>query len=255
MSHGNLFLSVIVPVFNEERTISELLRRLLSGPYTAPEMEVVLVDDGSFDGTAQILDSFRDCPGVTVIHHDRNRGKGAAIRTGLTQARGEVTVIQDADLEYDPRDLPRLVEVIRRGEAEVVFGSRYLEGPPLPWTRFRAAVVVLNWFVRLLYGQRLTDEATCYKAFRTKLLRQMDLRAKRFEFCPEVTAKACRLGHRILEVPISYAPRGVADGKKINWRDGVQAFWTLLVWRFRRIGPRKRLGTAVERPEIALVRE
>jgi len=146
-----------------------------------------------------------------------------------------VTIIQDADLEYDSQEIPRLVEVIHRREAEVVYGSRYLAPQvSLPWTRFRLAVVLLNGLVRLLYGQRVTDEATCYKAFRTSLLRDMNLQAERFEFCPEVTAKACRMGRQIVEVPISYQPRSTVEGKKIRWGDGLEAAWTLLRWRFQR---------------------
>lgn len=229
-------LSVIVPVFNEERTVRILLRKLLAGPYPYPEKELIVVDDGSTDTTASVLQEFGDVAGVILLRHEHNLGKSSAIRTALLQARGEVTIIQDADLEYESQEIPRLVEIIRRREAEVVYGSRYLAPEmALPWTRFRLAVILLNGLVRLLYGQRVTDEATCYKAFRTSLLRDMNLQAKRFEFCPEVTAKACRMGRQIVEVPISYQPRSNAEGKKIRWADGFEAAWTLLRWRFKRI--------------------
>src|SRR5262249_37199585 len=172
-------------------------------------------------------------PGFVILRHARNRGKGAAVRTGLAQARGEITVIQDADLEYDPGDLPRVLESLRRGEGVVVYGSRYLRPcQPLASSKFRLAVSALNLLVRLLYGQRLTDEATCYKAFPTELLRGLDLTAERFELCAEVTAKLCRLGIPIREVPISYQPRTAAQGKKIGWRDVWPTLWTLLKWRF-----------------------
>jgi dolichol-phosphate mannosyltransferase len=224
-------LTVIIPVYNEEGTVEELLRRVRDGPY--PNKEVIVVDDGSGDGTAEILRPWRDVPGFVVLRHAQNRGKGSAIRTALARAHGHITVIQDADLEYDPADYPLLVEPIRRGECEVVYGSRYLRrAGGVPWTKFRLAVVVLNLLVRLLYGRRLTDEATCYKAFRTDLLRHLDLRAERFEFCPEVTAKLCRLGQRIAEVPIGYHPRPGKAGKKIGWRDIRPTLWTLLKWRF-----------------------
>jgi dolichol-phosphate mannosyltransferase len=224
-------LTVLVPVFNEERTVEAVLGRLQEGPY--PDKEVIVVDDGSTDATPRILANWAERPGFLLLRHDRNRGKGSAIRTGLARARGEITIIQDADLEYDPADFPRLVEVIRRGESEVVYGSRYLNpSPSLPLTRFRLAVGFFNLLVRVLYGQRLTDEATCYKAFRTSLLRRLDLQATGFEFCPEVTAKVCRQGHRIAEVPIAYRPRSLADGKKIGWADGWLAVWTLLKYRF-----------------------
>lgn len=240
-------LTVIVPVFNEERTVGILLRRLLTGPYPYPEKELIVVDDGSTDATATVLREFGGTAGIIHLHHEHNRGKSSAIRTALPHARGEVTIIQDADLEYDSQEIPRLVEVIHRGEAEVVYGSRYLApAASLPWTRFRLAVVLLNGLVRLLYGQRVTDEATCYKAFRTSLLRDMNLQAERFEFCPEVTAKACRMGCQILEVPISYQPRSAAEGKKIRVGDGFEAAWTLLRWRFQRF-PHARARARIHR--------
>ena len=223
-------LTVLIPVYNEERTVEALLRRVADGPY--PGKEVIVIDDGSTDATPRLLEAWAGRPGFVLLRHDKNRGKGAAVRTGLPHARGEVTIIQDADLEYDPADYPRLVEPILRGEARAVYGSRYLDpGRRLPWTRFRLGVVFFNLLVRLLYGRRLTDEATCYKAAATGLWRSLGLRAERFELCPEMTAKLCRRGVRIVEVPISYHPRGVRRGKKIGWRDAVQTAWTLLKWR------------------------
>jgi glycosyltransferase involved in cell wall biosynthesis len=223
-------LSVVVPVYNEERTVEALLSKLMLGPY--PDKEVIIVDDGSQDATPRLLKRWADHPGVQVIHHERNLGKGAAVRTGLGCARGLITIIQDADLEYDPEDYPQLVERIRCGETDVVYGSRYLAAKQrLPWTKFRVAVWFLNTLVRLLYGQRITDEATCYKALRTSLLRDLNLQAIRFELCAEITAKVCRLGIPIVEIPISYHPRSQSDGKKIRWRDGWEAIWTLLKWR------------------------
>ena len=172
---------------------------MAEGPY--PDKEVVVIDDGSTDATPRLLEGWIGRPGFRVLRHGRNRGKGAAVRTGLLHAAGEVTIIQDADLEYDPADYPRLVEPILGGDAEAVYGSRYLDpARRLPWTRFRLGVAVFNGLVRLLYGRRLTDEATCYKAARTGLWRALDLRAERFELCPEMTAKLCRLGIRIVEV-------------------------------------------------------
>ncbi len=223
-------LTVIVPVYNEERTIARVLQRVVDGPY--PDKEIIVVDDGSTDATAAVLRDWVHVPGLVLLRHEVNRGKGAAVRTALAQARGTVTVIQDADLEYDPADYPRLVEPILKGTCQVVYGSRYLDpSSPLPWTRFRIAVCGLNTLVLLLYGQRLTDEATCYKALPTALLRRLNLQARHFELCAEVTAKVCRLGLRIVEVPIGYRPRGVAEGKKIGWRDAWEAAWTLFKWR------------------------
>jgi dolichol-phosphate mannosyltransferase len=228
---GQPLLSVIVPVYNEMPTIERLLHRLLAAPY--PDKEILIVDDGSDDGTAAVLERWTSHPHVLVLRHAANRGKGAAVRTALAHAHGVFTIIQDADLEYDPDEWPRLIEPLRRGEACVVYGSRYLHpARSLPWSKFRLAVWLLNLLVYLLYGRRLSDEATCYKAMPTALFRALDLRAQRFELCAEITAKVCRLGLPILEVPISYQPRTAADGKKIRWRDACTAFWTLLAWRF-----------------------
>ena len=197
-------VTVIVPVYNEARTIGELLRRVDASPYSK---QITVVDDGSNDETSHVLDSFKGENRVEVLRHPANRGKGAAIRTALEHACAPFTIIQDADLEYDPQDYPLLVEPLRSGEAQAVFGSRYYSpghrrGRAL--SMHRLGISTLNIAVRLLYGARLTDEATCYKAFRTELLRALDLHCQRFEFCPEVTAKVCRLGLRILEVPIRY---------------------------------------------------
>ncbi|MGL4552846.1 MAG: glycosyltransferase family 2 protein [Gemmataceae bacterium] len=229
---GALDLTVIVPVYNEERTIHALLERVIAA--AGPRREVIVVNDGSSDGTAAVLQRWRGRAGVRVVEFASNRGKGAAVRAGLELARGEVTIIQDGDLEYDPRDYTRVVTPILRGEAEVVFGSRYLSpSPGLPWTRYRLAVLLLNGIVRTLYGLRLTDEATCYKAVRTDLMRRLRLEADRFELCPEMTAKLARMGVPVVEVPISYRPRSRAEGKKIRFRDAVAAVWTLFRWRWR----------------------
>jgi dolichol-phosphate mannosyltransferase len=261
------WLSVIVPIYNEERTTDALLRRLQDGPY--PDKEVIVVDDGSRDATPALLERWAGEPGFVVLRHPYNRGKGAAVRTGLSRARGEVAIIQDADLEYDPAEFPRLIEVIRRGESAVVYGSRYARPDgALPWSKYRLAVCLLNGLVRLLYGRRLTDEATCYKAFRTDLLPRLRLRAERFEFCAELTAKLCRLGVPIVEVPISYRPRSLQEGKKIGWRDAWQTAWTLLKWRCLRLedalpgqafgghphftGPQGSLSSSGSNPEPAL---
>lgn len=220
-------LTVIIPVYNEAGTIDELLRRVVAAPYTK---QVIIVDDGSTDTTAEVIEACEQRPRVGLLQHAQNLGKGAAIRTALEQATGRFTIIQDGDLE----DYPRLIEPLLNGQAEVVFGSRFLlcEGGPLPpRTLFRCGVVVLNLCVRLLYGARLTDEATCYKAIPTSLLREMDLQCERFEFCPEVTAKVCRLGLTIHEVPVHYYPRNIQDGKKLRWHDGLKALLTLWKWR------------------------
>lgn len=232
MGSDGPLLTVLVPVFNEAATIGELLKRLVGSPY---EKQVIVVDDGSTDTTSEVLSQWNGAPGVTALRHAANQGKGAAIRTGLQYAEGTFCIIQDADLEYDPNDYPRLIEVLRAGEADVVFGSRYLHRGSWSWanlTCLRFGVELLNLAVGWLYGVKLTDEATCLKAFRTRSLKAMDLRSRRFEFCSEVTAKACRMGLCIKEVPVSYSPRGKREGKKLRWTDGFSALTTL--WRFRK---------------------
>jgi len=211
--------------------VEGLLRRVLAVPV---DKEVIVVDDGSRDGTREVLAKLATALPVRVLFHEVNRGKGAAIRTALAEARGEITIIQDADLEYDPEEYPRLLEPILMGKSNVVYGSRYMSHTnPLPFTHFKVAVLLLNAMANLLYGTRLTDEATCYKTFRTSLLRSLPLTCERFEFCPEVTARVAKRGEKILEIPITYHYRTKAQGKKIGWRDGFEAIWTLLRYRFR----------------------
>jgi dolichol-phosphate mannosyltransferase len=228
-------ISVIIPVYNEFRTFHRVLERVLRAPL--PEgcsMEVVVIDDGSTDGTTQALGEHVRA-GVVVGHYlPENRGKGAAIRTGISIASGDIVIIQDGDLEYDPSDYPRILDPIVRGEADVVYGSRFLGRPTGMALKNRIANWILTGAVNLLYGAGISDEATAYKAFRLTALRRLHLDCRRFEFCPEVTAKLCRLGYRIREVPISYNGRGIADGKKIRARDGFQALWTLARYRFTR---------------------
>lgn len=222
-------LSVIVPVYNEARTIDELLARVLRAPYG---QQIIIVDDGSDDGTDRALRAWAAIPGVVVLTHSANLGKGHAIRTGLRYAAGTFTIIQDADLEYDPADYAKLLEPLQRGQADMALGSRYLHGTHAGvGVLFRSGVRALNCATRALYGIRLTDEATCYKVTRTAILRRMDLCCTRFDFCPEVVAKACRMGLRIVEVPVSYEPRTSIAGKKIRLRDGLAALRALWRWR------------------------
>jgi dolichol-phosphate mannosyltransferase len=219
-------LSVIVPAHNERDTIVEALRRVKAAP---GEKEILVVDDASTDGTRELLETD---PDILLLQHTENQGKGAAIRTALAAVTGDVVIIQDADLEYDPQDYPLLVDPIRRGEARVVYGSRFRRGrPDMRWPNYlcnRLLALAAN----LLYGARITDEATCYKAFDAALLRELPLECRRFEFCPEVTAKVRRRGVPIHEVPIRYTARSFDAGKKIRAWDAVEAFWTLLRYRF-----------------------
>jgi dolichol-phosphate mannosyltransferase len=225
-------LSVIVPVFNERATVAAILDRVERVPI---EKEIVIVDDGSTDGTREVLRLFEDRPGCTILYHDKNYGKGHAVRTALEAVTGDVVVIQDADLEYDPNDFMAMIRLFREGRARAVFGSRRLKKDNRQYAGpiYYAGGVFLSWLTGLLYGVKITDEPTCYKMVDTRLLRSLGLTSERFEFCPEVTAKLARRGVPIVEVPISYHPRHKNEGKKIGWRDAVQAVWTLLKYRFR----------------------
>ncbi len=228
-------LSVIVPVFNERSTVAELLRRVRSVEVPL-DVEVIVVDDGSSDGTDKVLTALGDST-VRVISHGVNRGKGAAVRTAMEAVRGDLVLIQDADLEYDPEDWPKLLGPILRGKARVVYGSRFTGERknmlPLHWVGNRFLSLLTN----LLYSSTLSDMETCYKLFDRRVLEGITIESDRFEFEPEITAKVLRAGYRIYEVPISYAGREPDEGKKITWRDGLGALKTLLRYRFTRPRP------------------
>jgi glycosyltransferase involved in cell wall biosynthesis len=224
-------ITVIVPVYNEETTVRDLVRSVREAPF---RKEILVVDDGSTDGTAREVEAV-GADDLRLLRQDRNLGKGAAIRRAIPEARGEVVIIQDADLEYDPTDIPRVVEGILRGTTNVAYGCRFTNGFPRGMAAPNRAINrILAGMVRVLYGAPLKDEATCYKAFRTDLLKTIPLTCKRFEFCPEVTAKVLRAGERIAEVPIGYTPRTKKAGKKIGWWDGIVAIWTLIKYRIVR---------------------
>ena len=230
-----LKLSVIVPAYNEGATIDTLLKRVLD---TGVEMEVVVVDDGSSDGTPEILRSFESDPRVVVVAHESNSGKGRAIRTGIAHVTGDVVLIQDADLEYDPGDYEVILREFDDPEVSVVYGSRRLmKSNRMSSLSFFLGGVTLTWITNALYGTGITDEPTCYKAFRSELLRDLPLKCEGFEFCPEVTALVAKRGIRIKEVPIHYYPRLKSEGKKIRARHWFEAVGTLLAHRFRKEAP------------------
>ncbi len=228
-------VSILVPAKDEQDTIKEVVDRLLALPLS---LEVIVINDGSSDKTAEILAAFGDK--IRVVTHEEARGKGSAIRSGLEHATGKAVIIQDADLEYTPEEIPTVVQPILDGSETVVYGSRFTEGLNKSMALPNKAVnILLRLFVLVVYGQKITDEATCYKALDRGLINDMNLVCERFEFCPEVTAKAIRFKQHIHEVPISYEPRSVAAGKKIRWTDGVEAFWTLIVHRFSKLASRE----------------
>lgn len=223
-------LSVIIPVFNEVNHVSEILKRVQAQDLAN---EIVVVDDGSSDGTREILRELDGQNRIRVILHERNRGKGAAVVTGIKASRGEFLLIQDADLEYDPRDYPQLLKPIQEGVADVVYGSRFLGGPrrvTMFW--HMVANQMLTTMTNVLYDTILTDMETGYKVFRRSVIDGMTIRAKRFDFEPEFTAKVLKRQHRIFEVPITFNPRDYSEGKKIKLKDAFEAVWTLLKYRF-----------------------
>jgi dolichol-phosphate mannosyltransferase len=222
-------LSVIIPCYNEQRTILTIIERVQA---VAIAKEIIVVDDGSTDGTRELLAALvADLPGITVLFHEGNRGKGASVATGLARAIGRVVIIQDADLEYDPQEYGAVIAPILAGEAQVVYGSRNLQPNHYSYRFFYWGGRLVTLVTNLLYGSRLTDEATCYKAFVLPVIQGLHLTSLGFEFCPEVTAKVLRQGYAIREVPISYHARPREEGKKIRASDGLRAIWTLLKYR------------------------
>jgi glycosyltransferase involved in cell wall biosynthesis len=221
-------ISVVIPCYNEVSTIEALLDAVRASEIR--DKEILVVDDASTDGTREKLLSLEGQGGLRVIFHERNQGKGAALRTGFRAATGEVVIVQDADLEYDPREYGKLLAPIRAGKADVVYGSRFAGGESHRVLYFwhYAANKILTLFSNMFTNLNLTDMETCYKAFRREIIQKIDLREERFGFEPEVTAKVARLGCRIYEVGISYSGRTYAEGKKIGWRDGLRAVWCIV---------------------------
>ncbi len=222
-------VSVVVPVYNEKETIRQVLSRVREA-LRGGDAEIVVVDDGSTDGTLEVL---RSLEGIRLIEHGTNQGKGAALRTAFAAAAGDVVIVQDADLEYDPRDYPKLLEPIEDGRADVVYGSRFLGGPHrVLFFWHYVANKILTWLSNMLTNLNVSDMETGYKVFRREVLQKIRIRSDRFNFEPEITAKVAKTRCRVYEVPISYSGRTYEEGKKIGLRDGFAALWAILKFRF-----------------------
>lgn len=221
-------LSIIIPVYNEEKAVLQLIDKVKA---VGLGKEIIIVNDGSTDGTKEILNRISD-ENVKIIHHSQNLGKGAAIRTALSYISGDIVIIQDADLEYDPNDYHKLIAPILNGEAEVVYGSRILSKSKRSYLRYYWGGKLLTLLTNILYSTKLTDQPTGYKVFKTDVLKKIRLTCNGFDFCSEVTAKIAKRGYKIKEVPISYNPRTFQQGKKLTWKGGVRSVWTLLRIKF-----------------------
>jgi glycosyltransferase involved in cell wall biosynthesis len=225
----NPLLSVVMPAYNERATIEEIVQRVLAVPL---RIELIVIDDASIDGTRDILQTLASTLSFKLLLQPHNRGKGAAIRRGFVEASGDIVVIQDADLEYSPEEYPGLIELICSGRADVVYGSRFIGRHRVFLFTHYLGNRLLTSLTNMLYNTMLTDMETCFKAMRMEVLRSMTLRSERFGIEPELTAKIFKRGYRVYEVPITYDGRGYEEGKKITWKDGVVAVWTLLKYRF-----------------------
>lgn len=227
-----LKLSVIIPVYNEDATLETLVQEVLASPYT---FEIVMVDDGSSDSSYKVMQSLaaENPDKIKIYRHQKNSGKGAAIRTALGNVSGELVIIQDADLEYSPAEYGNLIKPFGDSRVMVVYGSRNLIKNPRSANSFYLGGIFLSKLTNLLYGSKITDESTCYKVFRTSLLKELKLETSGFDFCPEVTAKILKRKINIVEIPIKYSPRSKTEGKKIKWSDGAIAIWTLIKYKFK----------------------
>lgn len=222
-------ITILIPVYNEKDSLEELLRRVEAVDFGL-DKEIILVDDFSTDGTRELYSRIN----YKVLYHEKNMGKGAALRTGMREASGDIIIIQDADLEYNPEDYIPLVQLIKEDKADVVYGSRLLDNRNSKSFLFLSFIAnkTLTILTNILFGAKLTDMETCYKAFKREFIKNINIKSNRFDFEPEITAKVLKQKVRFMEVPISYNARAFSEGKKIGWKDGLQAIWTLIKFRF-----------------------
>jgi glycosyltransferase involved in cell wall biosynthesis len=225
-------LSVVMPVYNEIDTVQEMIERVLAMAGSGLRIDLVVVDDCSRDGSRELVTRLGEERGFRVCHQERNRGKGAAVRRGIQEAQGDIIVVQDADLEYSPEEYPDLIDLIVKGKADAVFGSRFIGRHRCFLFSHYLANLFLNLVTNILYNTTLTDMETCFKAVRADILKKVPLRSDRFGIEPEITAKLFKRGARVYEVPITYEGRDYSEGKKITWKDGFPALWTLVKFRF-----------------------
>ena len=238
MDSGKMKLSIIMPVYNEEKTVKEILKQVIAVDFSMFELgkEIIVVDDDSTDGTREILKKYQSVKvserqskdEIKIIYHEKNKGKGAAIRTGFANATGDILVIQDADLEYNPAEFRDMLKPILMEEVSVVYGSRFLRDNPCIYLRYNLGNRFLSFLVRFLYGGNVTDSYTCYKMMKMEVLKKIVLESNGFEIEVEITSKILKAGYKILEVPISYNPRSLEQGKKIGWSDAVHGIWTII---------------------------
>lgn len=224
-------LSIIIPVYNEEKTLLEVLKRIELAELPDFEKEIIIIDDYSTDNSRKILKGLKN--DYQILYHAENLGKGAALRTGFDQASGDFLIVQDADLEYHPREYPRLLEPLVENKADIIYGSRNLKSNPRFKKRYYWGVVFISWLTNLFYRSNLTDVYTCYKVFKRPLLERLDLKSNGFEIEEEITAKALKANYRILEIPIDYCPRNIEEGKKINCFDGLKAILAIIKYKFK----------------------
>lgn len=227
-------LSILIPVYNEVKHLEEVLQKVESVDLGYIEKEIILVDDGSTDGTRELLSKLEESNKYKIYYHAKNMGKGAALRTGLSYFTGDIVLVQDADLEYDPNEYPRFLEPFKNNEADIVYGSRLSDETNKE--NFLIKSLLANKFLTLLtnilYGSKITDMETCYKIFRADVIKNINIKSNRFDFEPEISAKIMKRKHKLIEMPIKYDGRDYSEGKKIGWKDGVQAIWTLILYRF-----------------------